>query len=275
MKHKIAQFKEFEILDSPKYPELVYKFRRWSDEYEKTVITEKKLYLAPPTSFKDKKDCKLLVRYDLMTNLDIYQKYLRDSKREHTHFTKEEHKRYALKWTTKSPFKDKKDIKRQQEEHFMEFDKRFGVLSLTANKSNIAMWNKYSNYGNGFCVGFNSAILFDQLGGGCEVKYYPKLPDIYHDDPFIIEHFKQVYSKEEKWSIEEEYRTHKFFEKPANLSDRLIVIPNDAFQEVIFGWNLTVQDKNEIIQYCNSQKLKVNFYNSYLHNNEIDIRYIE
>ena len=133
------------------------------------------------------------------------------------------------------------------------------------------MWNKYSNVGTGFCVGFESKILFDNLGGGCDVRYYSKLPDIYHDDTFIIEHYKQVFSKEEKWSFEEEYRTHKFQEKPFSLLDRQIVVPVVAFREVIFGWNTSEQDKNEIVQACKSQGLKVVFKKCSLLNNEIVI----
>ena len=269
------QIEQIQILDAPEYPDIIYKYRIWNDDFQKTILSERKVFLAPPTSFEDKKDCKLFVRYDLMTNLDIYKKYKELSKIDNPQWTKEQHKRHALKWTTNSPLKDKKNIKIQQEEHFREFNERFGVLSLTANKSNLAMWDKYSNDGTGFCVGFESKILFDNLGGGGEVKYYSKLPDIYHDDKFIIEHSKQVFSKEEKWSFEKEYRTHKFHEKPIILSDRQIVVPMDAFREVIFGWNTTEQDKNEIIQACKSQGLKVVFKKCSLQNNEIIIEEIE
>lgn len=58
------------------YPDIIYKYRIWNDEFQKTILSERKVFLAPPTSFEDKKDCKLFVRYDLMTNLDIYKKYI-------------------------------------------------------------------------------------------------------------------------------------------------------------------------------------------------------
>ncbi|MDD3322042.1 MAG: DUF2971 domain-containing protein [Paludibacter sp.] len=268
------QIVEIQILDAPKYPESIYKYRIWNDDYQKTILTERKVFLAPPTSFEDKKDCKLFVRYDLMTNSDIYRKYLEMSKKDNPRWTKEKHKKHALKWTTNSPLKDKKHVKKIQEEHFREFDERFGVLSLTAKNSNLAMWNKYSNDGTGFCVGFDSKILFDNLGGGGEVNYYSKLPDIYYDDTFIIEHSKQVFSKEEKWSFEEEYRTHKFYEKSASVSDRQIIIPVEAYREIIFGWNTTEKDKDEIIQTCKLQGLNVEFKKGSLQNNEVIIEAI-
>lgn len=271
MKKNRKQIENYKIIDSLKFPELIYKYRIWNDNYQKTILSERKVFLAPPTSFEDKKDCKLFVRYDLMTNLDIYKKYLESSKNKNPSWTKEQHKKHALKWTTNSPLKNKKSIKKQQEEHFREFDKRFGVLSLTANNSNLTMWNKYSNYGTGFCVGFDSEILFQRLGGGSEVKYCSKLPDIYHNDPFMIEHYKQVFSKEEKWSNEEEYRTYKFYENPASVSDRQIVVPVEAYREIIFGWNTTEQDEDEIIQTCISQGFEVEFKKCSLLNNEVII----
>jgi len=273
-KHK-TQNNKIIIQNKPYYPDNVYKYRIWNDVFHKSILSERKVYLARPTSFEDKKDCKLFVRYDLMTKLDIYKKYQDLSKKDNPHWSKEEHKKHALKWTTKSPLKDKMNVKKQQEEHFQEFDERFGVLSLTANKSNLAMWNKYSNNGIGFCVGFDSEILFERLGGGGEVMYYSKLPDIYHNDCFNIEHAKQVFSKEEKWSFEEEYRTHKFYENPASVLDRQIVLPPEAFREIIFGWNTTEQDKNDIIQTCKLQGLKVVFKKCSLQNSEVIIEDID
>lgn len=252
-------------------PNTLYKYRIWEDQYQQTILTERIVYMAAPTSFEDQKDCKLFKRYDLMSETDIYQKYLNTSKEVNLNWSRQQHRAFAREWTKKSPMRNKEYLKAMQEEHFIEYDKRFGVLSLTANNSNIEMWNKYSNNGVGFCVGFHPKILFNYLGGGGSVQYYDELPDINHDDEYIVERIKQVFSKERKWEFEQEYRTHKFYQNPASISDRQIRIPADAYKEIIFGWLMNDSIKNEIIKTCNGQNMKIDFKESQLVKGHVEI----
>lgn len=234
---EIIDIQLIDKIDIKDIPETLYKYRIWSDQYHKTILTERMIFMAPPTSFEDTKDCKLLKRFDLMTLGDIYQGYLNRSRGDNPQWTRQQHRAHARGWTKKSPLRDKAGTIAKQEQHFLEFDKRFGVLSLTADPSNLAMWNKYAGNGTGFCIGFHTKVLFAFLGGGGPVIYYDSLPDILHDDPLELEHAKQVYSKEERWSFEKEYRTHMFYPNPATINDRQIVLPAEAFKEIVFGWS--------------------------------------
>lgn len=265
------EIKEMSFKDKLDLPKVIYKYRKWDDIFQKTILTERIVFMAPPTSFEDNKDCKLLKQYDLLTEQDIYNKYIELSRRNHSNWTRQQHRRYAREWTIKSPMKDKNYIKQMQEKHFLEFDIRFGVLSLTANPNNLPMWTKYSDNGHGFCVGFDSKIMFEYFGGGGPVQYYEELPRILHNDDYHIEHFKQVFSKEKKWEFEEEYRTHKFYEQKATISDRQIKIRTEAYKEIIFGWNISEVNKNEIIKTCNDQKLALIFKKAVLENDTIRI----
>jgi hypothetical protein len=167
--------------------------------------------------------------------------------------------------------RNKEHIKLLQSEQFAEFDNRFGVLSLTANPKLYVMWDKYSDKHQGFCVGFNSQKMFKLLGGGGEVVYYDKLPDIFPFDSQELEHFKQVFSKESKWSFEEEYRTHKFYEIPATIADRRIKLTKDCYKEIIFGAFILEQHKQEIISVCNEQNIIVEYYCEVINDNNIII----
>jgi uncharacterized short protein YbdD (DUF466 family) len=269
---KLSEVKEMSFDEMPDIPDTLYKYRNWDDEYQKTILTERTVYMAAPTSFEDKKDCKLLKRYDLMTEQDMYEKYLKTSKEDHPNWTRQQHRAFARESTKHSPMKDKEFIKKQQEKNFIEYDKRFGVLSLTANSSNLEMWNKYSNKGQGFCVGFDPKILFNHLGGGGAVQYYDELPDILHNDEYEIERFKQVFSKEKKWEFEQEYRTHKFYPFPASVRDRQIEVPKEAYKEVIFGWRMKEEVQDMIIEACKDQGLKVNFYISSIKSELVEIQ---
>ena len=78
-------------------PSILYKYRMWSDSYHKTILTKKAIYHARPTSFEDKKDCKNLKRYDLLTPLDIYNKYYNAAK-QNQGWDELDCRRYATEW---------------------------------------------------------------------------------------------------------------------------------------------------------------------------------
>lgn len=123
-----------------------------------------------------------------------------------------------------------------------------GVLSLTANPCIDKMWKEYANNDEGFCIGYNSKIMFNHLGGGCKVEY-DTLPIILLEP---IMHFNQaryynLYYKEPKWEYEEEYRTNMFWENPANKEKRQIPLPIAAFKEIILGSNISEKNRREII----------------------------
>lgn len=253
---------ETTIEEMDKLPKIVYKYRTWNDKYHREIITDQIVFMARPTSFEDPIDCKLQKRYDLLTDEEIFNKYLQSSLDDPKHYnwTPHQHLNFAKDWLLNGPMRDKEYIERSQQEHFNQFDDRFGVLSLTANPENEKMWEAYSENHKGFCVGFDTKFMFKYLGGGGEVVYYDDLPIINAFDSFDIENFKQVFSKEMKWSYEEEYRTHKFYKSPASIDDRRIKLPKECYSKIIFGASQPENQREEIIEVCKEQKLNVEFY---------------
>ena len=243
-------------------PPIVYKYRNWTNEEHKTIITKQIVFMARPTSFEDPKDCKLQKRYDLLTDNEIYLKYYKLSKENNPDLSKKQHVKHAKVWQAKGILRDMNYIKERQKEHFEEFDARVGVLSLTANPYSLAMWNKYSDEGRGFCVGFNFSIMSDFLGGGGKVDYYDNLPIIMPMESWQEEYKKQVYSKERKWEFEDEYRTNKIYAKKATNEDRAIKLTKECYKEIIFGAAISTEYRHEIITSCNDVGLSVVFYES-------------
>ncbi|CAD0003237.1 DUF2971 domain-containing protein [Flavobacterium salmonis] len=227
------EVRKITIDEAPDFPEIVYKYRKWDDIFQKTIITEKTVFMAKPTDFEDKKDCKLLKRYDLMTNQDIFNKYVDLSKEANPTWSRQQHRQHAKTMSKNSPMKNRNYIKDRQEQDFLEFDRRFGVLSLTANPSNLKMWNKYSDDGKGFCVGFNPKIMFSFLGGGGKVIYHEKLPDIFYNDDFHTE--------------------------------------KEAYKEIVFGWDMPESTIKEIKDTCSNQNLAIEFKKATKQNDEIII----
>ena len=266
----MIEIKNYNDLDS--FPPIVYKYRDWEIDYHKDIILEQTVFLAQPTSFEDPYDCKLLKRYDLIGEREIFEIYVKDSKTINPLWTRNQHRKYAKDHTKNSPLKNKEHIKLKQEEHFKQFDVRFGVLSLTANPKRPEMWDKYANKHTGFCVGFDSKKMFKYFGGGGDVAYYEQLPDILYNDKREEEHFKQVFSKLKKWEFEEEYRLHKFSLSPLQEEERKVKLDKECFKEIIFGYKMNKNDRQNIIDQCNNLNLEVVFFEEIITNGAILVR---
>lgn len=230
-------------------PSVIYKYRRWSDSYEKRVITDKEVYLSSPRKFEDSLDCKIPIRYDLLTEKDIFDKYLYHSKQDNPNWIRQRHREHAREWTKRSPLKDKKYLESFQKDFFEAFFDRFGVLSLTANSVSDEMWIKYADNYKGFCIGFNFEIMFKHLGGAGPVNYYDELPIIYPEPKHSIneQHILQAYSKLKKWEFEKEYRTDKFSPIPLTEKQRIVILPPEAFKELVIGKNMSEKDKRDLL----------------------------
>ncbi|MBR9855545.1 MAG: DUF2971 domain-containing protein [Algicola sp.] len=236
-------------LDDFELPKIIYKYRDWSDKYHKRFIAEREVFLASPETFEDELDCHNPTRFDLLTKEQIYDYFIWASKRDNPNFSRQQHRAFARDWAKNSLVNDKEYTKRFMENSVSEYYQHEGILSLTENWNNDSMWNKYANNGQGFCIGYDTRIMFKFLGGGGPVTYEDEIP-IIMPEPFMK--FEEamrnrVYYKLKKWEFEEEYRTKKFWPHPASISDRQIKLPREAFNRIIFGDNISSKDKDEII----------------------------
>lgn len=238
-------------------PEILYKYRTWSDSNHKKVITEKQLFYSPPSWFEDPLDCKLTVLYDLLSSQEKIKWIEHKLKEDEPGKFRQYYRNKARETYKTSPLRDKNAIKKMQEETFKEYDERTGILSLTENPSSAEMWNKYSDNSKGFCVGFNPLVLFEVLGGGGIVHYVSELPVVKpepihsHKEQMVY----QIFYKEDKWEFENEYRTHTFRPTPMNLNDRIINVPASAFNCIILGKNMSEEDKSDL-KSCIPEDLK-------------------
>lgn len=234
---------DFEKMD---LPPILYKYCDWNNPHYKRILTHKELYLTPPSEFEDEFDCKVPIRYDLLTDDDIYQKYLKSSIKDDPNFTEQQHHEFALEWQNKGLLRDQERLKELEKVFFQEFNNLFGILCLTANCRNVQMWDKYAIGHSGFCVGFNTISLCkltEYFGSGGVVNYSNELPIIKETDELEKKHFLQIHSKLKKWEFEEEYRLTKF-----NVKNRVAEIPADIFAEIRLGMKISKDQEKEIIE---------------------------
>lgn len=229
-------------------PSVLYKYRNWSDDNHKKLITKPIVYLASPGRFEDPFDCKNNVRYDILADNQIFKKILFDSINENGDlYSISEHIKMALYEFNISPSRDPLERYKLECKFEKEFNERFGVFSLIADPLNLKMWNKYGNKFKGFCIGYDTKLLFNSFkGGGGEVIYVDELPIISPYDNEFIQIHKQVFHKLKKWEFEKEYRTHKTWKKRISDNERNIPINSQCVKEIIFGFRISPKDIAEI-----------------------------
>lgn len=239
---------ELTTFDKLGFPKTVYKYREAKNDQHRTTLTKQIVYFAAPKTFKDKSDCKIPTRYDLLTDDEIFDSYVKLFKEIHPEWDIFYLRQQATVWSNKGLLRDTNLRDKRDLYHYNELNERYGVLSLTDEPANIKMWKKYSKNFNGFCIGFNPIIMFKFLGGGGAVRYYKKLPIIKPSDSIDSKIRTLAFSKLKKWEFEKEYRTQKFWPHPIGNESRKTIIPNSAFTEIILGHNTNLKTQKEIIK---------------------------
>lgn len=236
-------------------PKVLYKYRTWSNEYHKTILTENKVYLSSPRDFEDNLDCNVPEVFPSREELFSY--FLSISKTKNIHYTPQQHQYFAKHWSVNSPLANPKQLEELVKEYNEKFNDVFGVLSTTANSNREEMWEKYADNHKGLCIGFDTDLLSSVVGGGVPCIYVDKLPivDFIRDnnDEKII---KKIVYKESKWEFEEEYRLTKMWSTKVSNDVRNIKLPQNTIVEVILGKNMTDEHKKEIKEICSTHHPK-------------------
>lgn len=227
------------------HPAILYKYRDWNNSFHKKVLLNNSLYLASPKTFEDIFDCNVPEKFP--TKGELYDFFLAKSKKDNPYGKRQEDRRFARYWSVYSPLANPSQLKKMIENFNQEFNDRFGVLSLTANCHNDDMWKKYSNEHKGVCIGFDTKLLFECIGGGGEVQYVDSLPTIdFVNDDFRTKHIKNIFCKEKKWEFEQEYRLHKMWKENITDNERNIKLSNECIVEILLGKSMSEEDKDEV-----------------------------
>ncbi len=235
--------------DELKFPDILYKYREAENSIHRTIITQQIVYFAPPKSFEDEFDCKNPYRYDLLSDTEIFDNYVKTLKELNPQWDEFYVRQKATILSNQGLLRDKKRLEALEKDDYERLNEIFGVLSLTANNSSVDMWKKYASDFNGFCVGFIPRMMFKNLnGGGGQVAYEKMLPMINPLESDDAKFTKLIFCKEDKWTFEEEYRTVKMWGHAASNDDRKISLHSSIFKEVIVGHNTSSNVQKDIIK---------------------------
>ena len=244
-------------------PEIIYKYRNWTSEFHKKVLTENQVFLSAPSDFNDPFDCRISKNHLLLDTPEKIEEFIEKGMREHFEYLMEngfdiENERNYLRKRLKDLPKYQKEFEVINEEYT---DKYLGVLSLSGRWDSILMWSHYGDFHKGYCIGFDEEKLRNSglFGKGGNVSYDDKFPKI---DPFDDDtpktSFYQTHWKAKDWEYEEEYRLTKlFFDKPDEEPQRTVTFQEDCIREVIIGMKTSEEQKEEIIEICRNRKTPV------------------
>jgi hypothetical protein len=217
---------------------ILYKYRDWTNENHKKILTNQELYIASPKEFDDTSDCRITYDFDLLDTEDKIRQYVN-----------------KFNGIEAMMFEDIKNNRAQVQKDWNENiyklqDMNYGVVSLCEIWDSIPMWEEYAVKHTGFCVGFHEESIKHHkvFGRGGKVDYKTSLPKLNPLEDHTPETgYMATHTKTLKWKHEKEYRFFKLFHlKPPELKDRIIKLKETTFAEVNIGVNFPKDELNNI-----------------------------
>ena len=230
---------------NPETPKVLYKYRNWCNEHHRKILFDFEIFLSSASKFNDPYEGNIPFEYDPteLTRENIFLKLYSIAKHDHPDLEESQIHSIVYDAQQKDLINDPSHIEKVRDEVKSRIENEFGILSLTKNPNNFLMWSHYANSHKGFCVGFNSQILFDTIECAIgPVTYSNKIPKFGLFEPIDVFTVKLLGTKGTFWKYEEEYRIIKQF-----AANQALQIPAEGIEEIILGCNMNQEERWEII----------------------------
>src|SRR6218665_1281944 len=157
------------------YPEILYKYRNWTNDFNKNILLKNELYLSSPKDFNDPFDCRIPDNYFLLDTPDKIDQYINGVVERHMQLLISRDLNIVdEKKRMKEKLSDLGTIQLENEKvTFDSQDERLGILCLSERWDSILMWSHYADLHKGYCVGFHENKLRESglFGKGGPVIY--------------------------------------------------------------------------------------------------------
>ncbi|MAY84202.1 MAG: hypothetical protein CMP59_08725 [Flavobacteriales bacterium] len=248
------------------YPEIIYKYRDYTNQFHRNLLIRNQLFLASPLSFNDPFDCYIPPNFRLLDTKVKKEEWV--NKTAIAGFDLFEKSGMNLE-ERMNVLDDRleNDIDGFQKEFNENFYQKqsdyLGVISFSERWDSILMWSHYSKSHTGFCLGIFEEKLRSSgefIVGG-KVQYsnedeYPERSPL--DELTLIKSFDLTHHKSSDWSYEKEYRIIKMFHPHIPTPEgRICIIPDSFIAEYIIGVRAPEDCKQHIIQLANEKRKPV------------------
>lgn len=233
------------VLTAGEIPEVLYKYRAWSNPFHRKLIKDQELFLASPADFNDPFE-NIPIRWDLLTYEDCFQKNLEMLSVFHKGKTKSELHQIAKEATDSKNLWHPDKLKKESETAIHNWNQSIGILSLSENCMNILMWSHYSDLHKGFVVGLNTESLMDdgEFDFLKRVVYQHDYPIISGNDEMETRFQNKFFTKSEFWSYEDEWRFSK-----SQVKNRVVKLRSSTISSIVIGCQMSKQEEQELITY--------------------------
>ena len=239
--------------------DVVYKYRDWSDDLHKRMLSHNEIFLASPSSLNDPFDSKIPIRFDRGDEQKAFEMALCVVRSDHPRLDDVERQKMANEIVAKGIWKDPHNIEKHREFQRRKIDNDFGVCSFSAKRDINLAWTHYGADHSGFCVGFNAKGVIDHFRRNLSatgliadfypVKYVDKFPYINGFETPNPDNLLTVLStKANQWAYEEEIRLILI-----SGTNQSVILDDTVIKEIILGMRMSDKFKNEIIQIAKSK----------------------
>jgi hypothetical protein len=241
-------------------PLKLYKYRDWTNNFHKKCLTEPEVYFASSKEFNDPFDCSMPFKYKEsdLSEENIFLKTIDVLKRKHSDWSIDKIHQEAFENQREGLIFDKNYIQFRSEERIKNFNKTFGILSLTKESNNVLMWSHYASSHTGFCIGYDTKMLWSQTQGRIgPVMYDDKFPEYGLFDKGLEKNMKYSSIKSSNWSYENEFRIIIAYK-----TGKIVTLKEDVITEIIFGCKMDFKHRMEIIDIVKKKYPKASVYDS-------------
>ncbi|MBO7143774.1 MAG: DUF2971 domain-containing protein [Salinivirgaceae bacterium] len=240
---------DLEKYGDKEYPEFLYKYRRADNKNDLMFLTEPIVYLSSPIKFEDdEKDCRLPKQYPNRKE-DIIQLLKQDLHKKYSEWDDQKLTSEAEK--IDSPLLHPEKIIEFERERQDIDNKMLGILSLTLRFDNEYMWEKYGGNSTGFCIKYDTNLLFDCTKGAIHsISYEEELPKIKQLEEYWMYSFLTNYftKRTNPFCKEEEWRIYKRGFSAVDDENRRVPIAKECIKAVYLGTKMSDNYKQEITE---------------------------
>jgi Protein of unknown function (DUF2971) len=246
-------------------PEIIYKYRDWTNPYHKRLLTDRELYFSSYGKLNDPMEGQFSFRWDLLSEDEIDEKLTQMTKRRFPRYNDD-----FVRMEVEELKIRKRNIFEKPQPPPSEFqdtlNKNYGVFSVSENATQNLMWSHYACGHTGIAIGLDLDSIIDHTNLLFEnessiviheqMKYSMTPPGLIpkmnseKENMIII-----LTSKSCDWKYEEEHRLI-VMEKP----DERIVFPPNVFASIHLGLNMTEEHHEEIVAIAERWPTKIEVY---------------
>jgi hypothetical protein len=191
----------------------VYKYRACEDDNGWRILENQEIWFSSPASFNDPFDCNFWVRYDLLSDEELYQAMRAVVVREANTQNAD-----LIEALTQQAIDGVRNSEKYEEATKLWIERNIdfvGVFCASVEPDNILLWSHYAYNHTGYAIGFNREALYDMwkeangiiLGGPIYDSEYPVfLPSDIEPEKQQDTWIQMVNRKSALWEYEKELR---------------------------------------------------------------------